>query len=272
MSEIHVNDSDQGNFKNTGLKISDIPTLPIAYLSSSKSDIQDYGSIDLNTICLSWADFNSMFFRLPGGAFYINMTNSNAKVITFSDQKYTTIQDKNIAFSLSDQVTKFWSKKNSLAVSAIPLPTKLKLYRESFLIKSLADDCGEFIGLSLDEIIGTLLSNNKITLGNSDTSATVKFVISYKYVYEPLDVAFLVNFNYITHIPCYKNVKFVSPCVYSNDYSNDSSCERNCFDDNASVNSESTDSTSKLDTKCDETIFTTDSHSHSKNDCESKKW
>jgi hypothetical protein len=268
MSEIHVNDSDQGNFKNTGLKISDIPTLPIAYLSSSKSDIQDYGSIDLNTICLSWADFNSMFFRAPGGAFYINMTNSNAKVITFSDQKYTTIQDKNIAFSLSDQVTKFWSKKNSLAVSSIPLPTKLKLYRESFLIKSLIDGCGEFIGLSLDETIGTLLSNNQITLGNSDTSATVKFVISYKYFYEPLDVAFVVNFNYITHIPCYKNVKLISPCVYSNDYSNDSACERNCFDDNASVNSESTDTTKS--SKDEETIFTTDSHSKSGE--ESKKW
>ena len=270
MSQVQVNTKDQGNFKNTGSKISDIPTLPLAYLSNSSiSETEDSGTIDLNTICLSWADFNSIFFRAPGGAFYINMTNSNAKVITFSDQKYTTIQDKNIAFSLSDQVTKFWSKKNSLDVSSISIPIKLKLYRESFLIKSLADDCsGEFIGLSLDEAIGTLLSNNQIALGSSDTSASVKFVISYKYVYEPLNVAFVVNFNYITHIPCYKNIKFVSPCAYSNDYSNDSGCERNCFDDNASVNSESTDTTKS--SKDEETIFTTDSHSKSGE--ESKKW
>ena len=248
-------ESDQGNFKNSGSKISDIPTMPIAYLSnSSSSDIEDFGTIDLNTICLNWCDFNSMFFRKPSNAFYINESNSNAKVITFSNQTYTTIQEKNIAFSLSDQVTKFWSKKNSLPVSAIPIPIKLKLFRESFLIRSLADICGEFIGLSLDETIGTLLSNNSIALGNSETSATVKFVVSYKYFYKPLDVAFVVNFNYITHLPCYKNVSCTIPCAYSND----ASCERECFDikDDVSTSSESTDKS-----KDEETIFSSDSHS-----------
>jgi hypothetical protein len=68
----------------------------------------------------------------------------------------------------------------------------------------------------------------------------VRFVISYADTFEPLDTTVMVNFSYITKIPCYKNVNECdSFCPYSKDtHACRSEFDDKCLDDYISVSDE----------------------------------
>jgi hypothetical protein len=111
-------------------------------------------------------------------------------------------------------------------ISNIPLKTNLLLNKETFYVKSLFSTVSS-VGLGLDQAISTLLNNGEIAPGDHTTFATVKFVVSYKYYFAKLDTSVLIDFVYVTKIPCFKNVNecdsFCPP------YSKDSNC-RSCLD------------------------------------------
>jgi hypothetical protein len=232
--------NDQGFFKNDPLvDITRIPILDLAYLANV-SDIKSVEATDssadviinLNPICLKWCDFTTLFFRAPGGAFWINPSNSSSVALNMMSQTYETTQNKCVKFSLQDQIKKAWSKKNAKNEASIPPNVNILLNRAGFLTKSLTSVKEYCLGLSVDEVISTLLNNAEILPGNSDTTATVKFIVSYKNYFEPLNTYVLVNFAYITKIPCYKNN---ADCfITCNPYSNDcNSCNDQLYDDNA---------------------------------------
>jgi len=183
----------------------------------------------LNSTYLSWKDFTALFFRSPSGAFYISPSNCNVTAVSFYSQSYETTYNKNVLFNLSDQIRKAWSKKNNQPESAIPAKINIELNRQSFLTKSLGSICGDFVGLSYDEALSNLLGTGVISIGTSDDTATVVFLVDYQYYFEPLDVTLLTTFSYITSIPCFKNtVPFCSDC---NPYSNDTKIyDRSNFD------------------------------------------
>jgi hypothetical protein len=230
--------NDQGYFRNiTSNQITASPTLNLAALSNSCGDKTPDVTINLNTIYLSWADFSTLFFKSPSGAFYISPSNSNVSAVSFNYQTYETTYNKNVVFNLADQVRKAWSKKNSKPESSIQAKINIELERQSFLTKSLASVCGDFVGLSYDEALSSLLGSGEIAIGTSEDSATVTFLVNYQYYYKPLELTLLTTFSYITNIPCYKNtVPFSSNCT--NPYSNDNKMyDRSNFDlnDNMSV-------------------------------------
>lgn len=230
--------NDQGYFRNiTSNQITASPTLNLAALSNSCGDKTPDVSISLNTIYLSWADFSTLFFKSPSGSFYISPSNSNVSAVSFNYQTYETTYNKNVVFNLADQVRKAWSKKNSKPESSIQAKINIELERQSFLTKSLASVCGDFVGLSYDEALSSLLGTGEIAIGTSEDSATVTFLVNYQYYYKPLELTLLTTFSYITNIPCYKNtVPFSSTCA--NPYSNDNKMyDRSNFDlnDNMSV-------------------------------------
>lgn len=229
--------NDQGYFRNISTsQITNYPTFNLAALSNSPSDKSPDVSIVLNTTYLSWKDFTSLFFRSPSGAFYISPSNCNVTAVSFYSQSYETTYNKSVLFNLSDQIKKAWSKKNNKPKSAIPPKINIELNRQSFLTKSLGSICGDFVGLSYDEAVSNLLGTGVISVGTSEDTATVVFLIDYQYYFEPLDITLLTTFSYITNIPCFKNT--VPFCCDCNPYSNDTKIyDRTNFDlnDNMSV-------------------------------------
>jgi hypothetical protein len=230
--------NDQGYFRNiTSNQITTSPTLNLAALSNVSSDKHEDVAIAMNTIYLSWTDFSTLFFKSPSGAFYISPSNSNVSAVSFNYQTYETTYNKNVVFNLADQVRKAWSKKNSKPETAITAKINIELERQSFLTKSLGSISGDFVGLSYDEALSSLLGTGEIVVGSSEDAATVTFLINYNYYFEPLDISLVTIFSYITSIPCYKNtVPFSSDCT--NPYSNDNKVyDRTNFDlnDNMSV-------------------------------------
>jgi hypothetical protein len=228
---------DQGYFHNLSTKkIVEIPSLDLAYITNCNNNNESDVEINLNPTYLKWCDFVLLFFRPPSGSFYINSANSNVSAISFFHQTYETTQNKKVAFSLYDQIIKAWSKKYNKPSSTIPVSHRIQLDRETFLNKSLAYNTAYQMGLSLDEVISSLLSKKQIEPTNDpDGYATAKFNISYRNYFCPLDMATSVIFTFITNIPGYKNVVDVincEVCPYSND--NKPSRKDFDFDDNAS--------------------------------------
>lgn len=216
-----VLNNDQGYLKNntTGL-ITNVPSLNLAIISNVSTDKSPDVQISLNPIHLTWSDFSNLFFRSPSGAFYINPSNNNVGAISLLNQTYETTNNKSVLFSLSEQVTKAWSKKNNLPIASISPKTNIELARVNFLTKSLGSLNGESIGLGLDETLSALIGSGDILVGDSETSATVKFYIGFQYYFEPLDIIMLTTFTYTTSIPGYKNTNSLAndaPLVYSND-------------------------------------------------------
>jgi hypothetical protein len=225
---------DQGYFQNVGAKkIVDIPSLDLAYLTNCENSNDVDATILLNPTFLEWCDFYLLFFRKPAGSFYINPSNATVSAIAFNDQTYETTQNKKVPFTLYDQVIKAWGKKNNKPESNIPITARIQLERQAFLTKSLASISCYQLGLSVDEVISTLLTKRQIEPAPSpDTKATVKFTVSYRDYYCPLDISVLVIFTFITNIPCYKNIQDCSVCP---SYSSDTRPARTVFDDDASI-------------------------------------
>jgi len=271
--------NDQGIYQNLGQPgVNQIPVLDLAFLSNSCNNDDSDVVINLNPICLKWCDFTTLFFTAPSGAFWINPSNGTSRLLVFQNQKYETTQNKCVSFSLVEQIKKAWSKKNAKNITTIPANVNILLNRAGFLTKSLAFIKEYVTGLSLDEAISTLLSNRNIEPGNSDTSATVSFVISYKDYFKPLNTSVLVNFTYVTKIPCYKNITdcFIDCSAYSKDcndcrnYINDESVTTSyskykISNDESSINfSTYKKSTVDFDDMDDETLASNNSSSQSK--------
>jgi hypothetical protein len=213
-----INNVDQGYFNNIASKqILNIPSIDLAYMTNNENNETIDSTINLNPTMLTWNDFCNLFFRFPSGSFYINTANSTCAAISFSSQTYETTQNKRLAFSIYEQIVKAWSKKMNRPDSSIPIPAKIHLDRHSFLTKSLASINNYQLGLSLDEIITTLLDKKQIEPSDEDNMATVKFNISYKDYFCPLNTSILIVFTFITNIPFYKNVSDSDSCNYSNE-------------------------------------------------------
>lgn len=216
-----VLNNDQGYLKNnTSGVITNVPSLNLAIISNISTDKSPDVQINLNPIHLTWSDFSNLFFRSPSGAFYINPANNSVGAISLVNQTYETTNSKSVLFSLSEQITKAWSKKNNLPITSVSPKNSIELVRVNFLTKSLGSINGETIGLGLDETLSALIGSGDILVGDSETSATVKFYIGLQYYFEPLDILTLTTFTYTTNIPGYKNVNYLTndtSLPYSND-------------------------------------------------------
>jgi hypothetical protein len=232
MSESSLSDAivDQGIYQNKGTSIEkNVPNLNLAFLSNTFEDKKIDEVITLNTIFLNWCDFTTLFFTPSAKAFYITQTNVLNKAISFYNQSYETTQNSHVVFNLADQIKKTWSKKTSKPESLISPQTNIQLSRRGFLTSTLGslNVQGKVVGLSLDEAINALLSNNLIVPADSDSSAIVRFIVSYADTFSPLDITVMVNFVYETKIPCYKNV---DECKLFCPYSKDTKPCREFFD------------------------------------------
>lgn len=218
--------SSQNSYQNTCTdKIQQIPTLDIAFLSNVRTECNSDMNVVLDPIELSWCDFLTLFYR-ANNVFSVNPTNANFCAISFLNQKYQNTTSETLRLNLAQQVRTAWANKCETTIDNISPKTNIILNKETFGIRSLLNSTSA-VALSLDQAISTLLSNGEIAPGDSTTSALVRFVVQYKYCFKPLNVCVVINFVYVTNIPCYKNTNFCDD--WCPPYSNDRNC-RNCGD------------------------------------------
>jgi len=218
--------SSQSGYQNKcEKKIKQLPSIQIAYLSNVRTECEPDISIVLNPTKLTWCDFLILFYR-ANNVFSVNPINENLCAISFLNQTYENTTSESLKFNLAQQVRTAWATKCETTVNNIPPKTNILLNKDTFGIRSLIN-ASSSISLTLDEAIETLLSNGEIAPGDSTTSASVNFVVQYKYCFKPLNICVLVNFIFMTHIPCYKNTSFCDD--WCPPYSNDKHC-RSCGD------------------------------------------
>ena len=223
--------NDQGDYLDKCSKSDNcfLPYVNMSYLSNVRQEILPDNEMNLATKYLKWCDFYTLFFN-KNGAFDISQTNRSDCAISFKNQTFETTYKKVIPFNLADQIKKTWSTKNERPISNISIKKNIELNKNTFFIQSV-NSAVNYVGLTLDQSISSLLSSGKIEAGNHKTSATIRFIISYLYYFEPLDTSVLVNFNYVTKVPCFKNV-YDCDSFCPGPYSKDEICRTNIdFDD-----------------------------------------
>lgn len=218
--------SSQSSFQNTCTDIiQQVPTIDIAFLSNSRDNCDADLSIFLNPTTLNWCDFLTLFYR-ANNVFSVNPANANFCAINFVNQTFTNTTSQNLKLNLAQQIRIAWATKCETTVDNLPPKINIALNKETFGVRSLLNTSSA-ISLTLDQAIETLLSNGEIAPGDATTSALVKFVVQYKYCFKPLGTCVVVNFSFLTNIPCYKNTNFCDD--WCPPYSSDKNC-RNCPD------------------------------------------
>jgi len=218
--------SSQSSYQNRcDDKITRLPTIQIAFLSNVRSDCPADDSIILNPTNLTWCDFLTLFYR-ANNVFSINFVNQLLCPISFRNKTYENTTSRTLKFNLAQQTRIAWAAKCETNIDNIPPKLNILLNKDTFGIRSLINSVSS-VSLTLDQAIEALLSGGEIAPGDSTDSAIVNFVVQYKYCFKPLGVCVLVNFPFITNIPCYKNTNFCDD--WCPPYSNDKNC-RNCGD------------------------------------------
>lgn len=223
---INTAQSSQGSFQNTCTDIiQQVPTIDIAFLSNVRDNCDADSVISLNPITVNWCDFLALFYR-ANNVFSVNPSNANFCAINFATQTYTNTTSEHLSFNLAQQTRIAWANKCETTINNIPPKTNILLTKDTFSVRSLLT-ASSSVSLTLDNAIEALLIGGEIAPGDATTSALVKFVIQYKYCFKPLNTCVLVNFSFLTNIPCYKNTNFCDD--WCPPYSSDKKC-RHCPD------------------------------------------
>jgi hypothetical protein len=192
------------NMVNCVPSVSKIPFIEFAYLSNSAVEDSISSVFKFNPVSLSWIDFNNLFFTPGNNFFHINPANANSQALSFN-QTYQEFTNKNVLFNLSKSILNAWAVKHNLSVDSIPTYKKLELTKQLYLANNLVSVRGHVQGLSLHECMYSLFKNGEIEPSNDDT-ATVDFVLVYKFLYAPLETSIQTEFKYRVKIPGYKSV------------------------------------------------------------------
>lgn len=213
---IYSQNNYQNNYQNKyNDTIQQRPTLEIAYLSNVRSDYEPDMSIVLNPHTLTWQDFLTLFYS-TGNAFNITTTNQSLASISFLNQTYESTTSESLKFNIAQQVRIAWAAKYKTTIDNISPKNNILLNKETFGIRSLINSSYS-VSVTLEQAITTLLDNGEIALGDSTTTASVRFVVQYKYFFRPLNTCILVNFVFITDIPHYKNTNICDDVSEIND-------------------------------------------------------
>jgi hypothetical protein len=204
-SEFETSVYSQISYQNEiNVTVQQIPTIEIAYLSNVRSDCPADASVSLNPHILTWYEFVSLFYR-SNHAFNVNSTtNQVASSISFLNRTYETTTGESLKFNLAQEVRTAWATKCKNTIDNISPKNNILLNKETFGIRSLKN-ASYLVSLTLEQAITTLLANGDIAPSDSSSSASVRFVVQYKYCFRPLNTCVLANFVFITDIPCYNN-------------------------------------------------------------------
>ena len=161
-------------------------------------------TLDLNPYELSWCDFLAIFYK-NGNGFNVSTYNTGLNVIAFNKQNYRSANNS-YRLNLLNELTKAYTSKHNILENKITGYKQIQLILEINKLQSLSSLTGS-VSLSLDEALHQLTSSNQITYtGELDHSAKVTFKVYTIIHSNVLDTSIGIFFNYVTSIPCYRNV------------------------------------------------------------------
>ena len=146
--------------------------------------------------------FLRLFYSTDGLYFNVNPSNIDHPSIVLPKQKYISSNSANISFSLYQQLLNAYCSNNSVNVNDIDIRILLLLQKEVASAQSLASIKGTTIGLSWDQVIGTLVGSGHIE-PQTASSVDVPLSIVLNYHSFVLNTDLSIRFKFLVEIPGY---------------------------------------------------------------------
>ena len=164
---------------------------------SNISNIINKGNkIVLNVIDLAQDEFFNMFYYTTAKYFCVNKANTSNRSIVLGCQTYIANDSCIHKLSLYNEIIKSFEQNYNVSANNINPAALISLQREVYNTQSLASICGSQLGLSWDQVIANLISNDYIEHGCENSVAIIIFQVNLNYHSCALNVDLTITFQY----------------------------------------------------------------------------
>jgi hypothetical protein len=150
----------------------------------------------LNVIDLEQDEFFSMFYYTTAKYFCVNKANTSNRSIVLACQTYIANDCRTHKLSLYQEIIKSFEQNYNVSANSINPAALISLQREVYSTQSLASICGSQLGLSWDQVIANLISNDSIERGSENSVAIIIFQVNLNYHSCALNVDLTITFQY----------------------------------------------------------------------------
>jgi len=165
--------------------------------SNKVSNIINKGNkIILNVVDLEQDEFFSMFYYTTAKYFCVNKANTSNRSIVLACQTYVANDSRIHKLSLYQEIIKSFEQNYNVSANNINPAALISLQREVYNTQSLASICGSQLGLSWDQVIANLISNDSIERGSENSVAIIIFQVNLNYHSCALNVDLTITFQY----------------------------------------------------------------------------
>lgn len=152
--------------------------------------------IILNVVDLEQDEFFSMFYYTTAKYFCVNKANTSNRSIVLACQTYVANDSRIHKLSLYQEIIKSFEQNYNVSANNINPAALISLQREVYNTQSLACICGSQLGLSWDQVIANLISNDSIERGSENSVAIIIFQVNLNYHSCALNVDLTITFQY----------------------------------------------------------------------------
>jgi hypothetical protein len=152
--------------------------------------------IILNVIDLEQDEFFGMFYYTTAKYFCVNKANTSNRSIVLACQTYVANDSRIHKLSLYQEIIKSFEQNYNVSANNINPAALISLQREVYNTQSLASICGSQLGLSWDQVIANLVSNDSIERGSENSVAIIIFQVNLNYHSCALNVDLTITFQY----------------------------------------------------------------------------
>ena len=165
--------------------------------SSKVSNVINKGNkITLNVIDLEQDEFFNMFYYTTAKYFCVNKANTGNRSIVLASQTYVANDSRLHKLSLYQEIIKSFEQNYNVSANNINPAALISLQREVYNTQTLACICGSQVGLSWDQVIANLISNDCVERGSENSVAVVIFQVNLCYHSCALNVDLTITFQY----------------------------------------------------------------------------
>ena len=150
----------------------------------------------LNVIDLAQDEFFNMFYYTTAKYFCVNKANTSNRSIVLGCQTYVANDSRIHKLSLYNEIIKSFEQNYNVSANNINPSALISLQREVYNTQSLASICGSQLGLSWDQVIANLISNDYIERGSENSVAIIIFQVNLNYHSCALSVDLTITFQY----------------------------------------------------------------------------
>ena len=165
--------------------------------NSNLTNIINKGNkVILNVIDLEQDEFFNMFYYTTAKYFCVNKANTSNKSIVLGCQTYVANDSRIHKLSLYNEIIKSFEQNYNVSANNVNPAALISLQREVYNTQSLASICGSQLGLSWDQVIANLISNDYVERGSEYSVAIIIFQVNLNYYSCALNVDLTITFQY----------------------------------------------------------------------------